>query len=198
MRRSKHWKCIMLVGVTLTVRYCLPCHLGLRPGEKMAAWSLLLWVVVNPTNEIWMAVNCRRINHNLHWQTWKHSWTDKLLKWWMQVRTQIGRIIVWRREMIQRWMLLILVKVLSLLLVMRFMCKIKDKKFVMFYFTIFIRTMSIIIIMLTWYYRPTGVENLAGAGVAKIGMPGPGVFNFLINISIWSYFLLFMGILRAY
>ena len=36
------------------------------------------------------------------------------------------------------------------------------------------------------YYRPTGVENLAGAGagVAKIGMPGPGVFNFLINISI--------------
>ena len=41
-------------------------------------------------------------------------------------------------------------------------------------------------------YRPTGVENLAGAGagagVAKIGMPGPGpgpgVFKFLINISI--------------
>ena len=44
-------------------------------------------------------------------------------------------------------------------------------------------------------YRPTGVENLAGAGagVAKIEMPGPGprpgpgltlVFNFLINVSI--------------
>ena len=42
-------------------------------------------------------------------------------------------------------------------------------------------------------YRPTGVENLAGAGagVAKIEMPGPRpepgltlVFNFLINISI--------------
>ena len=36
-------------------------------------------------------------------------------------------------------------------------------------------------------YRPTGVQNLAEAGVAKIEMPGPGlalVFNFLMNISI--------------
>ena len=35
-------------------------------------------------------------------------------------------------------------------------------------------------------YKPTGVENLAGAGVAKIGMPGPGlalVFKVLINQS---------------
>ena len=36
-------------------------------------------------------------------------------------------------------------------------------------------------------YRPTGVENLVRARVAKIKIPGPGltlVFNFLINISI--------------
>ena len=36
-------------------------------------------------------------------------------------------------------------------------------------------------------YRPSGAENVAGAGVDKIGMPGPGstlIFNFLINISI--------------
>ena len=36
-------------------------------------------------------------------------------------------------------------------------------------------------------YTPTRVENVAGSGVAKIEMPGPGltwVFNFLINISI--------------